>query len=221
MKRSTQGVLFTGVALSMMGALLFISAGTIHVVTFWIYLALWTVYLAVTGIGMERLHPDLVDERMRPPSDRDPNTRKLAALPLLGHFVLAGLSIRYGWWPLGLGVQALGLVLLSAGMFFVSWTLQTNRFASSAVRVQTERSHTVVEHGPYAMVRHPMYLGTILVCFGSGAMLGSGWAVVMLLPIIPLFIRRTLFEDRMLLRELPGYPDYARKTRFRLIPAVW
>jgi len=216
-----KGMAFGIVALTIMGCLLFGSAGTVLVPTFWGYLALWAVYLLIVGYGMAWIHPDLVTERLHPPSDRDPHHRKFAAIPLVGHYVLAGLDVRYGSWPVNTAVQLLGAVVLVVGMGFVAWTLLTNRFASSAIRIQTERSHRVVEHGPYALVRHPMYLGTVLVALGSGWTLASGWAAIALLPLVPMFVRRTLFEDRMLHRELPGYVAYARKTRSRLIPGLW
>jgi protein-S-isoprenylcysteine O-methyltransferase Ste14 len=169
-----------------------------------------------------RRHPDLVQERMRPPDDRDRLTRRLALVPGIGHLVVAGLDVgRFGWSSVGVAVHVAGLVALALGMFFIGWTFATNRFASSAVRIQDERGHTVVSTGPYAVVRHPMYLGVLLAVLGSGFALGSWWAALVVSPIVPIFLRRTWLEDRMLHAELAGYPDYALRTRWRVLPGVF
>ena len=169
-----------------------------------------------------RFNPELIAERMKPPSDRDRLTRLLAAPPMLAHLVVGGLDVgRYQWSSVGVPIKLLGFVVLTAGWAFVAWTFATTTFASSAVRIQTDRDQQVVEHGPYAIVRHPMYLGVLLTALGSGPAMGSWWAALVLLPIVPIFIRRTRLEDRMLHEELPGYRDYAKRTRWRIVPGLY
>jgi protein-S-isoprenylcysteine O-methyltransferase Ste14 len=158
---------------------------------------------------------------MRPPSDRDRATRRLVALPYLAHLVIAGLDARYEWSAVPEGVTIAGLALVAAGFLLVGWTLLTNPFASSAVRVQEERAHRVISTGPYALVRHPMYLAVLLVCLGAGPALASWYAGLLLLPMVAVFIRRTLLEDAMLHGELPGYADYASRVRSRVVPGVF
>lgn len=187
----------------------------------WAYLAAWVVYIVAAMEVAMRVHPDLVRERMKPPSDREPLTRRMSVLPGLGHLLVAGLDLRYGWSTVGLVPHLVGFAALVTGMVFVGWTFAVNRFASSAVRIQDERGHTVIRTGPYAWVRHPMYLGVLLVALGSGPALGSWWALLVAVPFVPIFVRRTRIEDRMLHAELPGYAEYAKATRWRILPGVF
>lgn len=206
---------------TILGAILFVTAGRIDLWGFWAYLAvLWSIS-GGTYTALGRRSPGLLAERLKPPSDRDQATRRLVALPFLAHLLLAGFDARFGWSHLPLPVQLLGLVLFASGFFLVAWTLLTNPFASSAVRIQQEREHRVISDGPYAWVRHPMYLAVVFVCLGGGLLLGSWYSGLALLPIIAIFVRRTLFEDRMLRQELPGYADYAGRVRWRVIPLLF
>jgi protein-S-isoprenylcysteine O-methyltransferase Ste14 len=120
-----------------------------------------------------------------------------------------------------LWLELVGFVLVGAGLGFAGWTVLANPYASSAVRVQTERKQTVISTGPYAIVRHPMYFGVVLCAVGSGLALRSHVAMFVLLPVIAVFVRRTLIEDRMLHEELDGYAQYAARVRSRVIPGVF
>lgn len=204
-----------------LGLLLFLPAGRLDVPAFWAYIALIVLAFGGTYTLLSRRRPDLVAERMRPPSDRDRATRRLVAAPLLGHLVLAGLDARFGWSAVPPALQVLGFAAAAGGFALVTWTLLTNPFASSAVRVQGERGQTVISSGPYALVRHPMYLAVVLLCAGAGVALGSWWSALALVPVVPVFVRRTLLEDRMLHDELAGYPEYAARVRWRVVPGVF
>jgi protein-S-isoprenylcysteine O-methyltransferase Ste14 len=206
---------------AVMAALLFVPAGRADVPAFWLYLAVLWLSAGAVFTALFRWQPGLAQERIRPPSDRDQATRRLVALPFTAHFVLAGLDARFHWTSVGLSVQVLGFVLVVAALTLVGWTLLTNPYASSAVRIQSERGHAVITHGPYAFVRHPMYLAVVLICLGGGTALGSLLATAALLPVIAVFARRTLLEDRMLRDELPGYRDYSARVRWRVIPLVF
>jgi protein-S-isoprenylcysteine O-methyltransferase Ste14 len=200
---------------------LFLAAGRADLPFAWAYvLVLWlsagTVYTL-----MRQRSPGLLRERMRPPSDRDRHTRLIALPLLLGHWALAGFDARLGWSDVPPALRLIGLGLVAAAMALIGWTLLSNPYASSAVRIQNEREQRVVSTGPYALIRHPMYLGVLLVSLGSGAALGSAWASLLLLPLLGIFVRRTLKEDRMLQRELPGYPEYAARVRWRVVPGVF
>lgn len=203
------------------GGLLFGSAGTLAVPAFYVYIALWVVQMVGTYALVARRHPELIEERARPPSDRDKATRAASLLPTLGHLVLAGLDVRHGWSQVPFALQITAFVVMSAGLWFVTWTLLTNQYASSAVRIQEERGHEVITHGPYAIVRHPMYFGVFLLSLAGGLALGSWWSGLALALLIPIFVRRTAKEDRMLHEELEGYPDYAAKVRYRVVPFVY
>jgi protein-S-isoprenylcysteine O-methyltransferase Ste14 len=199
-------------------ALLLVSVGRWIVPQFLVYTGL--VWMAA-GLIYTLAPRELVAERMKPPADRDARTRRLALPLMVLHYVLAGLDVRFGWSSLSLGAQVAGLALVAAAMVFVGWTLVENPFASSAVRIQQDRGQRVITTGPYALVRHPMYLGVFLFCLGSGLALGSWWSALPLMILLPVFVRRTLLEDRMLETELNGYREYAKKVRWRVVPGIF
>ena len=135
---------------------------------------------------------------------------------------LAGLDARFHWTKdIPALVYALGVVVYLAGHAIMQWARYTNRFFSSMVRIQTDRGQTVCKEGPYRYVRHPGYVGGILFEVTTGIVLGSWWACVPQVIAALLLIWRTSKEDRTLQSELPGYDEYARETRFRLLPGVW
>jgi protein-S-isoprenylcysteine O-methyltransferase Ste14 len=199
-------------------ALLLVSAGRWIVPRFFIYTGL--MWMAA-GLIYTLAPRDLVAERLKPPADRDARSRRVALPLMLLHYVLAGFDVRFGWSSASLGAQAAGLALVAAAMGLVGWTLVENPFASSAVRIQQDRGQRVITTGPYALVRHPMYLGVFLFCVGSGPGLGSWWAALPLVILLPIFVRRTLLEDRMLETELNGYREYAKKVRWRVVPGIF
>lgn len=204
---------------AVVGLALFVSAGRVGIWSFWAYVSLFAAcgYWVSSGAAA-----GLLEERARPPTDRDRGTRRVALPLLLGHFVAAGIDVgRFGWSTLPDGARLLGLAVLAAGLGLVAWTLQSNPWASTAVRVQEDRGQRVVSTGPYAFVRHPMYLGTLLFAVGSPLALGSCLAAIPVLLLVPLFVVRTLREDRMLHDELHGYAGYARRVRARIIPGVF
>ena len=114
-----------------------------------------------------------------------------------------------------------GAFLFAAAMSLIAWTLAVNRHAETTVRIQTDRGHAVVTTGPYRFVRHPMYAGAIVMYVTTPLIWGSGVALAISAAIIALLIWRTGMEDRTLQRELPGYSEYAARTRFRLAPGIW
>lgn len=142
-------------------------------------------------------------------------------LPLLASLIVSGLDVRFGWSSVPLAAQIAGLVVVALGFALMGWVLLTNPFASSAVRIQQDRGQRVISTGPYALVRHPMYLAALLVFLGSGPAVGSWWGGLAFLSLIPVFVRRTLLEDRMLNDELEGYREYAAHVRWRVVPRVF
>ena len=104
---------------------------------------------------------------------------------------------------------------------FSVWASAANKFYARFVRIQEDRGHTVVSRGPYRYVRHPAYLGMILAFAGNCLVLGSWWSALPVTGYIVLLLRRTVFEDRTLRDQLPGYLEYAHRVRFRLLPGVW
>lgn len=137
-------------------------------------------------------------------------------------WIVAGLDLRYGWSSgISPSAQILALLIVIAGYALVVWATGTNAFFSQVVRIQTERGHTVIRSGPYRVVRHPAYVGMILVVVGAPILLGSWWALIPGVISAVLMIVRTSLEDKTLQAELPGYREYAQRTRYRLLPGVW
>ncbi len=200
---------------------LFGSAGTIAIPGFWIYLA---IFAAIFVASLLALDPDLFRERMRPGGEKPPLALRLLSLVLIMHWILAGLDRgRFHWsdsvppW-----LQTLSLIGLAAGWGLCFWAMYVNRFFSSIIRIQTDRGQYIVDTGPYAVIRHPGYLGGIIFMLASGPALGS-WLAGAFLAVasLPFLLRRAINEDRILQADLPGYRDYAARVRWRLLPGVW
>jgi protein-S-isoprenylcysteine O-methyltransferase Ste14 len=144
---------------------------------------------------------------------------KISYLYFLLTFLLPGFDKRFGWSnvPVILVVIADILVLFGYGMFFL--VLRENRYASRIIEVEKEQK--VISSGPYAIVRHPMYLGILIMYAFSPLALGSYWAIIPAIMIIPILVARIWDEERILMKELDGYQRYMEKTKYRLIPGIW
>src|SRR3954452_10227657 len=197
-----------------MAVILFGSAGRWDLPWFWAVLA---THAASCLTAVALIDPDLRKERLRPgPGGRDRRVR-LFALPLiLAHLIVAGLDAgRFGWsGHLAVPVQAAALVSYSGGMALSIWAMAANRYFSPVVRIQGERGHHLITAGPYRLLRHPGYVGTILGSLSGGIALGSWWSLVPLVPFVALFLRRTMVEDRFLREGLAGYAAYAERVKY-------
>lgn len=147
---------------------------------------------------------------------------KLIALGLLAVPLTVGLEARFGVLAtFGLPVKLIAIALLIGGHTFGTWALVANRFFSGVVRIQEDRGHKVVDSGPYRIVRHPGYLGALVMYLGTPLLLDSVWTYLPVLLLTGVLVLRTALEDRTLQAKLPGYTEYARRTRYRLLPRVW
>lgn len=193
---------------------------------------LYSTLILGAGIGgrmwAEHRHPGLTAERqdieiLQSAKPWDKVLAPLMAVSIGYPVVLvAGLDHRFNWsaeFPLWLIV--IGFVVISLGYAFAAWALVENRFFYSVVCIQTDRGHVVCDSGPYGFVRHPGYAGNILGLFGIALALGSVWALIPATVASIIAVIRTALEDRTLQAELPGYRDYARRVRYRLIPAIY
>jgi protein-S-isoprenylcysteine O-methyltransferase Ste14 len=191
----------------------------------WLYLAVSAGLLLVNVVVLIIANPEIIAERGR----RHEGTRRFdrlfgrlyapmyVALP-----VVAGLdAVRFGWSPLGPECVCPGVALLILGNGLILWSMAVNRHLETTVRIQEDRAHVVVTTGPYRIVRHPFYVGMMLQLAAAPLVLGSAWAFVPAGAMALLLVTRTALEDRTLRRDLPGYEDYARRTRSRLLPGIW
>ncbi len=211
-------------SLAAAGAAIFLSAGRIDWLPGWGVVAVWVIWFAAEDINL-RTNPALMAERLAPPKESktwDKAILSSVRLLQLARYILAGLDVRYGWtsnFPPAAQVAALIFCLLGTGLF--AWAMASNSFFSQVVRIQTERSHSVASGGPYRWVRHPAYLATILFDLALSTLLAS-WPAILLAGLCAvLFILRTALEDRTLQADLPGYADYARRVRYRVVPGIW
>jgi protein-S-isoprenylcysteine O-methyltransferase Ste14 len=122
---------------------------------------------------------------------------------------------------MALAAHWVALVIAAATFALVTWSMAANAFFSMIVRIQDDRKHAVADTGPYRFVRHPGYVGSIVFELASPILLGSLWALIPGVIAALLFLTRTALEDRTLHEELTGYPEYAQRTRYRLVPGVW
>jgi protein-S-isoprenylcysteine O-methyltransferase Ste14 len=189
----------------------------------WLLIGL-LVFTALSYIWvMATASPRLLRERFRRHTNTKPFDKvviRLYLLVLLSLLYVAGLDAgRHGWSTFGSGAILPGLVISLLGNALVLWSMAVNRHLETTVRIQED--HKVVTSGPYRFVRHPMYVGSLLTVAGWPLVVGSAWAYVPFGAIVLLFAIRTALEDRTLRAELPGYEDYARQTRYRLLPGLW
>jgi len=129
--------------------------------------------------------------------------------------------VRYHWSSMPFVFVYVGAILFALAMVLIAWVMVVNPFAETSVRIQTDRGHTVITSGPYRIVRHPMYLGAILMYTATSLVWGSVWALALAAVMTGLMIWRTSREDRTLRQELAGYEEYSSRTRYRLLPGLW
>ena len=206
-----------------LAAILFIASGRLDWVWAWAYLGVGVSILAVNVLVVP---PELIAERgqigKEDIKDWDRVITTLNILPSLGAPIVAGLDERFGWSPqLALTVHLIGLAFMVLGQGLFTWSMVSNKFFSTSVRIQMERDHIVASGGPYRYVRHPGYIGYIVSAFATPLALGSLWALIPAAITLCLLVGRTALEDRTLQDELDGYREYAARVRYRLLPGVW
>lgn len=205
---------------------LFVSAGRLDWIEGWIYVGLYIAGMTTAGIVVRRYNPTLIEARANwRHSDTKSFDKVFIALflPLMFlQLAVAGLdAVRYHWSSIASAWTSAGRALFVFSIALMAWPLAVNPFAESTVRIQTDRGHTVITWGPYRFIRHPMYTGAIVMFVATPLALGSLWTLTVTVAIVALFLWRTALEDRTLHWELPGYADYAARTRYRLFPGVW
>ena len=208
--------------------ILLVCAGDLGWWQAWIY----SLLILAAGIGgrmwAEQRHPGLTAERQNIANIQTAKAWDKVLAPLMAvsvsypMVIVAGLDHRYNWSPeFPLWINVIGFILIAFGYAFAAWAVAENRFFSSMVRIQTDRGHVVCDTGPYRFVRHPGYSGNILPLFGIVLALDSVWTLIPAAVALIITVIRTVLEDQTLQEELPGYRDYARRVRYRLIPGIY
>jgi protein-S-isoprenylcysteine O-methyltransferase Ste14 len=209
-------------------AVLFISAGTVDWPMAWAYVAITVILTAGSRLLLARHSPDLVAERAASVGKADAKPWDRLLMPIVAIYgplltlVVAGLDRRFGWTSaMPLWIAIVGAILLILANLLGAWAMLANRFFSGVVRIQHERGHSVVSDGPYRWVRHPGYAGGFIGDLALPLLLGSAWAFIPAALTAGAVVLRTALEDRTLQAELPGYREYAQRTRYRLLPGLW
>jgi len=205
--------------------LLFLPAGTWAWRKGWLFLGVLLVTGALGAWCIWRLNPALYGARINPHRGTKRWDKILIgfALPaMLAIFPVAALDDgRFHWFPVPWWVCLLGYALLLVGLAIVTWAEAVNQFFEPTVRIQTDRGHQVIDTGPYALVRHPGYVGGSLLFLGIPLCLGSLWALIPAGLSCLCLVLRTRWEDQTLRAELAGYKEYTQRVRSRFIPGVW
>jgi protein-S-isoprenylcysteine O-methyltransferase Ste14 len=207
-----------------MWVVLFLPAWTLDYWQAWLY---WLIYAAGTLVGTEyfiRHDPKLVERRLAvgPAAEKEPRQKLImtaASAIFIVTLIVPGIDHRLHWSELPVWPALLGEAGVLAGYTVIVATVMENSFAAATIRV--EAGQPIISTGPYALVRHPMYSGALLMLGLTPLALGSAWGLLMIVPIFAGLAWRLIDEERVLKRDLPGYEDYCRRVRFRLLPGVW
>jgi protein-S-isoprenylcysteine O-methyltransferase Ste14 len=219
-----QAFLGLGALAAVVGILVFVAAGTLRYAGAWVFLttffgaSLWiTLYLM-------RRDPELLARRVKagPVAEQRPRQRMLqllASSAFLAILAVPALDHRLGWSEVPVLVEGAGDVLVALGFLLVFQLFRENSYASGVIEVGAAQK--VIDTGPYAVVRHPMYAGALVLLAGIPLALGSFWGLLVLVPFAAVIVWRLLDEEAFLLQQLPGYAAYCARIRYRLIPRVW
>ncbi len=207
-----------------MAAILFGAAGTLRYWQGWLFLVAFIGASAALGLYFAKHDPALLERRMRagPRAEQEPAQRIIITLLMVDFFLLIVMpALLYRWdgslLPAWLSILGAAGIVASFVVFF--YVMKQNSFAASTVRV--EAAQPVISSGLYGVVRHPMYTGALLLAACTPLTLGSALGLLLVIPMLPILAWRLLDEERVLKRDLPGYTDYCRRVRARLIPGLW
>ena len=207
-----------------MAALLFIPAWTFDYWQAWTFLAVYFAASAAITLYLMKNDPRLLARRMSggPAAEKEPAQRiimSLASLGFIGLLVIPALDRGFAWSHLPPWVALAGDVLVGLGFLGVFYVFRENTFTSATIELAPDQK--VISTGPYALLRHPMYAAALVMLLGIPIALGSMWGVLIIIAILPALIWRLLDEEKFLAKNLPGYPEYQSRVRYRLIPRVW
>lgn len=202
-------------------ALLFLPAGTFAYWEAWTYLAVVYAPLTLAAFWLLKNSPDVLARRMklREREQIQVGIVSVAGVLMIAAFVLPGFDHRWGWSDVPVPLVVFADAIVLASYLLVFRVQQVNAYASRIVHV--EQGQQVIDTGPYAIVRHPMYLGMLGFMVATPLALGSYRAVIPALGMLPALMARILAEEALLRRDLPGYLAYTERVRHRLLPGIW
>lgn len=207
-----------------LGAVIFGTAGTLSYWQGWAFILTFTIGTTVLGVYLAIKDPVLLERRIKagPGAETRPAQKVIISLAFVGFaalFVVSVLDYRFGWSNVPASMSIVGDALVTLGLLLNLLVFRENSYGASTV--QKMEGQTVISTGPYALVRHPMYVGVLIMLTGVAPALGSYWGLAFLLLNVFVLVLRIQDEEAMLRQELEGYTDYMRKVRYRLVPGLW
>jgi len=207
-----------------LGVLVFFPAGTLHYWQAWVYLSIFTGASILTTLYLMRKDPALLERRMSggPTAEKRPTQKLIMLFTSIGFIALVvvpALDYRFGWSSVPVSVVVIGDALVAIGFCLISIVYRENTFTSATIEIAENQK--VISTGPYAIVRHPMYASASLYLIGTPLALGSFWGLVPCVAMVPFLIWRLYDEEEFLSTNLPGYADYQKQVRYRLVPFIW
>lgn len=207
-----------------MAALLFIPAGTLTFWEAWTYLAVFSVMVFAITLYLMKYDQKLLESRMHVgvTAEKEMSQKIILgflSLAFLALFIVSGLDHRFGWSSITFGSVIVGNIMVIVGLYIIFLVFKENTHTSAIVEIQ--KDHKIISTGPYAVVRHPMYIGALIMIFGTPIALGSWWGIIACIVITITIIVRILEEEKFLTKNLHGYSGYQKKVKYRLIPFIW
>ncbi len=203
-----------------LGALLFLPAGNFHWINGWMFIASLVIYLLLNSIYFIIKDPSTLEKRSKLSTEKEDNfTIALIGILFLVLLLLPAFDYRFSWSQIPFFLSCVGLACLTISYLILFFVMRENSFASKGLRIHKDQK--VITTGPYMLVRHPLYMGGIIMSISIPLTLGSliGFIPVLFVPFI--YAVRIRKEEQMLLRDLKGYDEYQQKVKYRLIPKIW
>lgn len=212
------------VAVLAFGVLLFVPAGTLRYWQAWVFLAVFTIASLCSAVYLFRKNPAVVERRMRagPKAETRPVQKVVTSaisILFIAVLVFSALDHRFGWSPVPPAISLIGDALVAIGLGIAIFAVSQNSYAAANIAV--EETQTVTTTGLYGIVRHPMYMGAVIMFAGIPLALDSWWGLAVLVPVVIAFAVRVADEEKLLNQELAGYREYTGKVHHRLVPYLW
>ena len=201
--------------------LIFLPAGTFQYLQGWLLLTILFLPMFAAGLIMLKKNPELLKKRLNA-KEKEAEQKAVilcSGFMFLAAFILAGLSFRFGWMMLPLSASIAAAIVFLAAYALYAEVLRENTYLSRTIEVQ--EGQKVIDTGLYGIVRHPMYLSTLLLFLAMPLVLGSVLSFIVMLCYIPIIAKRIRNEEMVLTTGLPGYGKYKKKVKYRLIPFIW
>jgi protein-S-isoprenylcysteine O-methyltransferase Ste14 len=207
-----------------LGILLLASAWTLDFWQAWVYLFVFAASAALITAYLWKKDQKLLERRVNagPGAEKEKNQKRIqlfASLVFIGIIILPSLDHRFSWSEVPLSVVIVGDVLVALGFLIIFIVFKENTFSAATIEVAPDQK--VISSGPYAIVRHPMYSGALVMLLGTPLALGSWWGLLMFIPMTFIIAWRLLDEEKFLSKSLSGYKEYCQKVQYHLVPFIW